>query len=172
MPSKPDKDRQADTDYQEHPELMDSKHLNNFYTLCAGGYHRDPMMGAVEGISAAMRTTLLDKFNRRMHLSLAEIERPDPGEYSPLRLSQNGQEFFDAIDATTEKVGIPLEAIRLFNETLIRWNDMVSELEYGSPVRSALEKERGAVFRILNVLLVSVYKELRKKGYSHLELWT
>jgi hypothetical protein len=171
MQSKPEKDQQADIDYQRHPELMDSRHLNNFYTICAGGYHRDPMMGAVEGISATMRTTLQDKFNRRMHLPLAEIVKPDPGEYSPLRLSQNGQEFFDAIDAATEEAGIPLEAIRLFNETLTRWNDMISELQRGSPVRSALEKERGEVFRILNVLLVSVYKKLREKGYSHGDLW-
>lgn len=134
--------------FTEHPEEIEFGFLNQFHDVLPGGLMRTEEFMINEGQLKDYR----------------EFTPEQAQHFSEQRLNQTDAEFFATIDAVIDKLGLDAKKIKSANaEALaVAKNDAL-------PLEDRNRSKRDLLLSIADEML-TIYKELRKMGYTHYEL--
>lgn len=148
-------DNPFDRYFQEHPEAVTSKQLNNFLFNLSGGFYRDANEPNMDKTHKEKTIDSLKK-EGRTDKQIAGILQTD---FSEKRLNQTPREFFKTVDeATGECASNLLEKIDRLNK------------ERDALLSRNKREQAMKLHEEIDTLALSVYKKLRGWGYDHEEL--
>ncbi len=135
-----------DNYYEQHPEAVTGAELNNFFFNLPGGFYRAST--EAKNLQRIYGDRLKEGYRKKGKTDgqIQEILRRD---HSSKKLSQTVEEFYDSIDHAIRECGMSESDIE----------ELVYNAQHQTiPIEEVCEQ------------ILPIYKKLRERGYSHIEL--